>query len=61
MCTEQNQKTFGTKTEGAFRAGSQTAAEGRGDEARGTRGQEQDHRESVQIEIRRERRNKNVL
>lgn len=51
MCTEQNQKTFRTKTEGAVRVGSQTAAEGRGDEARGTRGQEQDHRESLQTEI----------
>lgn len=37
---EQDQKTFGTKTEGALRAGNQTAAERRGDEARGTRGQE---------------------
>jgi len=40
VLTEQDQKTFGTKTKGAFRVGNETAAEGRRDEARGTRGQE---------------------
>lgn len=60
VCTEQDQKTFGTKTEGTFRVGSQTATERRGDETRSTRSQEQDHRESTQTEIRRERRDENI-